>query len=147
MYCQDWEECTPDYRYWTNTLMPYINMSRTTTSGALKTVGSVWICPTAAGLHKGTFNYGINVDAMNWQQNNVCISLTKIQSPSNTFLYKDARWIASGPYYGMTVNHSDDWKPTLEENTLHNGGANYAFFDGHVKLLKAGGVATTMWYP
>jgi prepilin-type processing-associated H-X9-DG protein len=143
MYAQDYDEHMPSYKSWVAQITPYL-MAKTTGSNPARIV-NIWTCPTAMGLHAYSYNYAINADAVGWAL--AGLPLAKFQNPSNTFIFKDARWVESTSSYGATVQQSLDKDPSLDENTLHSGGANYAFADGHVKWFKAESITSSMWKP
>jgi prepilin-type N-terminal cleavage/methylation domain-containing protein/prepilin-type processing-associated H-X9-DG protein len=143
MYTQDYDEMLVYYDKWSNKLEPYIIAKDENWSSAKLTV---WNCPTAVGLHKYAITYGYNVTAVGYGAR----SVAKLQNPSNTFLFKDGRYVSSGGgYYGAVLEYSSTGaaNPADESNILHSGGANYAFADGHVKWHKPESVTLSMWQP
>ncbi|MEN6347313.1 MAG: DUF1559 domain-containing protein [Armatimonadia bacterium] len=149
MYAQDYDEklCPRYYRYnpavpgggnWLDTFVqPYIKNTQ------------VCLCPSTSSK-----SYGFNADYLDWQP------LANILSPSETVMACDIKKNAAGVYGDIHCRKPSTFTPSTvpanDEDDLavasdpansprargvHNGGANIAFVDGHVKWMK-----TTSFY-
>jgi prepilin-type N-terminal cleavage/methylation domain-containing protein/prepilin-type processing-associated H-X9-DG protein len=131
MYCQDYDECTPiafsGIGWWTGTwkerIYPYVKNYQLFNCPSLKTVDP----PTGFGI------YGINAYI---GENGVgYVSLSQIAKPAETFSLgenADGDWVIepNGSYYTPVP-----WTDTGWVKAVHNGGANFAYCDGHAKWL------------
>jgi prepilin-type N-terminal cleavage/methylation domain-containing protein/prepilin-type processing-associated H-X9-DG protein len=149
MYAQDYDEMVvpgeiqiPGAQRWmgeAGLLLPYINNLQ------------VFRCPSADGpavsksfTHDGRTivqrtDYGINSDIHRRQTGTTAVwyKMTEIRYPAETVMLADADWTRSTTDYS-TVNcwrissgrHPGNFIPAR-----HNGGANFAFEDGHAKWL------------
>ncbi|MBI5831162.1 MAG: prepilin-type N-terminal cleavage/methylation domain-containing protein [Armatimonadetes bacterium] len=147
-YCQDYDEMMLPIRVggagslsfvWTDIVQPYIKSTQ------------VFVCPSAGGTKVSyTMQYGV------WA--NGC-SLASIPMPAQTPVIVDAIGVANGsavnaltficksgttgwiPELGRTVttnlvSYADGQRAAIPDAQRHTDGANYGFFDGHVKWLK-----------
>lgn len=143
MYAQDYDEklCPRYYRYdptvagggnWCDTFVqPYVKNAQ------------IVYCPSTNAK-----SYGYNMDYLDWQP------LANIQSPSETVMICDVKRCLTGydlsvrkpSTFGspvpMPANDEDDQPVSTDPayspraRGVHNGGANVAFVDGHVKWMK-----------
>lgn len=144
MYTQDYDEklCPRYYRidpavaggpHWCDqTVQPYVKNRQ------------VGLCPST-----NNWSYGYNGDYLDWQP------LANILSPSETVMCCDIKKNIAGSYGDVHVRKPSTFTPNTvpanDEDDLgvagdaansprprgvHNGGANVAFVDGHVKWMK-----------
>jgi prepilin-type N-terminal cleavage/methylation domain-containing protein/prepilin-type processing-associated H-X9-DG protein len=147
MYTQDYDERLPGYRHerpgntnikWAHMIAPYI--APYATDSYMRPTGSthIWICPSgdkyvATGREVAS-HYGWNYFYVNW------IAIAEITAPSETFMIGENYGVDRGA--GVVYPpRSASWLETLVEvynrPRIHNGGANYAFVDGHAKWMSA----------
>lgn len=151
-YAQDYDERLPE-SYWIQGTQPPIRLWGTSYMSSQENAypyvknAQVYICPSASNVQ---CSYGPT--QYNWHGG----SLGTIGSPARTIMITEGalnfygRWCAVAPQkpHGATRN-CNNWPPgDWEEDAnmiavvgRHNGGSNYAFYDGHCKWQRP----TELW--
>ena len=133
MYCQDFDEAVPHYRYenpksislnWTGMVEPYLKNTQ------------IWQCPSAAAQ---TLAYGWNYRYLGWPSRGgtagssvAAMKLAEITKPAETICIAETEVNSSCCY---PASYTTYW-PSYNASDRHNEGANYAFLDGHAKWMK-----------
>ena len=101
--------------------------------------GQIWICPSAqGGKTNGYSSYHLNGNIL---IRNAGLGDSAIQAPANTVLMRESGNATSyNAFYCRAYQAQDNnntWNDDANPDTMkfHNGGANYAFCDGHVKAM------------
>jgi prepilin-type N-terminal cleavage/methylation domain-containing protein/prepilin-type processing-associated H-X9-DG protein len=148
MYFQDYDEALLHYRheepgntsiYWWHIVDPYIKNSQ------------IWVCPS----HKSSAHgYGWNYRYLGWPgrggtHSNAAAFLGEVTHPAETFMVGETR--RSVVIYPPESQSWVDNYVDRNAHDRHNGGANYAYVDGHAKWLTSSEGATVAnfdkWWP
>ena len=101
--------------------------------------GQIWICPSGQGTKtNGYSSYHLNGNILT---RNGGRSDSSIQAPANTIIMRESGNATVFNAFYCRAYQINDWNATWNDDAnpdtmkFHNGGANYAFCDGHVKAL------------
>jgi prepilin-type processing-associated H-X9-DG protein len=104
MYAQDWKEQFPPADRWTDNIRPYVWSEER------------FHCPAAP--RRETFSYGFNVHLG-------AVSLERVSRPAQTILLFETSGNVRNAHWDPKITSAIAWR--------HNGGASFAWADGHVK--------------
>lgn len=136
----DFSTLSVDYRSELGLLHPYMKSQPITgcaeTSSNLSVQNSqLWPTPpfTVTGAEHAPVGYGANTHV--WKSSGPTVSMTSIDSVSETILLADAvRFTAAGQILiGISVSDVNPYTPGTYG--VHNGKANVAWVDGHAKTM------------
>jgi prepilin-type N-terminal cleavage/methylation domain-containing protein/prepilin-type processing-associated H-X9-DG protein len=159
MYNQDYDEMFFGWRadatvnvgswayYAPNGSTPYWNMTQGALFPYVKN-SQIFICPSDTTGRTNGCSYEMNVNC-GWQ------TLSAIQEPASTAIFGDSVMNSGGlggggfgpqavpPFASATtITNPANTVSTQAGNFIHNGGANYAFVDGHAKWVTQSKVPT-----
>ena len=152
MYAQDYDEMLleEDYDYNSNGAYNEVGLDGTWRSALMPYVKNVqiFICPShkpTSRFDGSTFDYGQNAS---YAINDVHQSMPGVTCPRGSSLgaMEDASAVIfflesdGAPEIGGGTYITHGWLQGGTAPTRHNGGANYAFVDGHAKWLKPSAV-------
>ncbi len=136
MYCQDYDEVwimryydvAPDWSLrieWFEAIEPYMKNQQ------------ILQCPSYTGWLGYTMNCERNIRSQSYHGSPSILKLSEVQDVSGTlaFVETSGSWHRTCQPAHAVYQHC--WPITnYDTDKRHNGGANYAFFDGHVKWLR-----------
>jgi len=136
MYAQDYDDCLNHYRHespgntsitWQHMIYPYIQNEQ------------IYLCPSGApSASARRTHYGWNYRYIGWAGKggtaaNAAFSLAQFTHPAETICIGERNVRGWGGV--VYVPSQDTLWPDNNPGDVHNGGANYAFIDGHAKWL------------
>ncbi|MCC7492148.1 MAG: DUF1559 domain-containing protein [Fimbriimonadaceae bacterium] len=143
MYAQDHDEVFPpaywDYSgnvtmTWLGFCEPYVKNAQLKHCPSFQPKAATTYYNVGYGVNYRWFGFsGDATDSRSWSKYYVT-SLAVVQAPAETILLADADYFVFIPMLQLSTNA---WlRDNLKVDPRHNGGANLAFADGHVKWLK-----------
>ncbi|MBI5830937.1 MAG: DUF1559 domain-containing protein [Armatimonadetes bacterium] len=109
--------------------------------------GQLWICPSGQGTKaNGWSSYHLNGNILTRGGGR---SDSSIQAPANTIIMRESGNATTYNRFYCRPYQVQDWNAVWNDDAsaasmaFHNGGANYAFCDGHVKALNANNYAAS----
>ena len=165
-YCQDYDDWLPlsqtSEKKWTDFLDPYTGTNRDLRFKY--DTSTPYHCPAALELHSGFKKtagntYGVNgytlgrqdfiAEAGEWTEMDVVpqYKLKGLLHPDKCMAFGDGHWNAETKSWEIMIDINSWAIPEF----LHDGGANFVFFDGHVEWKKSSDVPSdksdVFWWP
>ncbi len=141
MYFQDYDENLLHYRheapgntaiYWTHMVAPYVNNAQ------------VFICPSDRGAVNGygwAYNF-LGLPGRGGTDSTAAASLADVSHPAETIMLGDKKSAGITLYAPLNDSFITTYVIPRNGHDRHNGGANYAFIDGHSKWLTSSETTT-----